>query len=1269
MNSSGSQSRNEKLPSGTDLMDKTRSGSVADLWQAMQLQKKVEANEEGINKAMSLLQDVIDEAGKMKAATANLEDEVQKIKDHLALLDPHAFDDRLKTCLSDQMSLDNEVKDLEKRLSLFPSPEEMNNMVRWDVLEDVLVKGKRSPSPVTSPVQHSPTDSTTSPESRATPGSPGTLPGSHRREGTPAGAPGAPRSAPAGAQPGQPGAQPGQPGVAGAPGAQPGAPGAQAPYPGAPGAYPGAPGAQAPYPGAPGAYPGAPGAYPGAPGAYPGGLAPYPGAPGAYPGAPGAYPGAPGAQPGAPGAQAPYPGAPGAYPGAPGAYPWAPGGYPGAPGAYPGAPGAQPGAPGAQAPYPGAPGAYPGVPGAQPGAPGAQPGAPGAQAPYPGAPGAYPGAPGAAGAYPGAPGGQPGAPGGQAAYPGAPGAQAGAPGAQPGAPEGQAAYPGAPGAQPGAPGAQPGAPGDETAYPGGLAPYAGAYPGAYPGVLGAQPGVPGVHEAFPGGPVIPWIQAGYPGPPPFYPGSPDAQAGYLGQPGILWPSPLGYQPGEAAGAQPAMQLVLPPGPVLGATPPASPLLSVATPMPLSESGSTLAPARYSETVDALRSLAQLTDLYYALRDQISLLDQFKCGYADLRRLQDFLTDALYRNLALIPPDLPEKLAALQAMEEDMKTEKEKLNKIQNVLEGELAETDDKLEGAGQINMQIGFLRATVHDIEKELKELRNKQDAGKAKLEQSVTDTAIYLQEQLDKLRGVIENMMASSSTLLSMSMPPTPEPGVAPAQSTCAACSLDVSEKVSQLFKRYEQLQDLINNFMLRQADGKLAKKPKHRQDEEMLSQIQSTILQVQDDCEKLNATAGTLVEDHRQKQKEINMLFKSLERLESVKADKDSLEMEIDVKADKAALAAKVSRSQFDATTEQLHKMMQELLNKMAGQEQDWQKMLDKLLIEMDSKLDRLELDPFRQQLEERWKDIRKQLKERMPQEIGDEAAGIRRRLLAHFHCISCDRPLEMVVPGPHITTLPAVPGLPPHQSLRPYMVYELEQIRQMNRSLKLGPGVRFDALEKSASLNKLRRIHSKMLMDIQKVQSHYSGGAAKVNAQMIREMLQAQCLGSTPYGRRDRLADMSDFSYISVPRHCGGSHTLTYPYRRYGRLQQFAQSMAPVQPEENAMLAVMKHEEVDILGLDGHIYKGRMDTQLPSITGKDGILRPRNKLIRSSSQRHHPTLSDIANLPIRPHTAKVSLRSTSGKFRTRSGSRKDETHSDKIVRFPQFIYSLWD
>lgn len=43
--------------------------------------------------------------------------------------------------------------------------------------------------------------------------------------------------------------------------------------------------------------------------------------------------------------------------------------------------------------------------------------------------------------------------------------------------------------------------------------------------------------------------------------------------------------------------------------------------------------------------------------------------------------------------------------------------------------------------------------------------------------------------------------------------------------------------------------------------------QDEELLGHVQSAILQVQGDCEKLNVTTSNLIEDHRQKQKDIEV------------------------------------------------------------------------------------------------------------------------------------------------------------------------------------------------------------------------------------------------------------------------------------------------------------------------------------------------------------------------------------------------------------------
>ncbi|XP_049717333.1 glutamine-rich protein 2 [Elephas maximus indicus] len=649
----------------------------------------------------------------------------------------------------------------------------------------------------------------------------------------------------------------------------------------------------------------------------------------------------------------------------------------------------------------------------------------------------------------------------------------------------------------------------------------------------------------------------------------------------------------------------------------------------------LAPS-FPMAVETLRLMGELIGLYVALKEHINDLEEEQTGQTDLEKIQYLIAQMVKKS---IPPDLQEQMKGLKSVAKEVRQEKAKLDRLQRILEGEGMQEPGKEVKAGQLSLQLGVLRVTVADIEKELAELRESQERGKVSMEHSVSEASLYLQDQLDKLRTIIESMLTSSSTLLSMSMTPskarmTLAPGQIDPEATCPACSLDVSHQVSTLVQRYEQLQDMVSNL----AASRPSKKAKlQSQDEELLGHVQSAILQVQGDCEKLNITTSNLIEDHRQKQKDIDVLYQGIEKLEKEKANREHLEMEIDVKADKSALAGKVSRIQFDATTEQLNHMMRELVAKMSGQEQDWQKMLDKLLLEMDNKLDRLELDPVKQMLEDRWKSLRQQLKERSPLYQADEAAAMRRQLLAHFHCLSCDRPLETPVTGQIIPVTPVGPGLPWHRSIRPYTIFELEQVRQQSRNLKLGGTFpRGDLGQMERSVGRLRTMHSKMLMDIEKVQIHF-GGSVKASSQMIRELLQAQCLSSPCY---KRVPDMADYSYAPVPRRCGGSHTLTYPYRR-SRLQHLPQGAYPTEEIQIAM----KHDEVDILGLDGHIYKGRMDTRLPGILTKDapGVIKHKSQQSRLHIQRQQP-MGNSGQLPLRPQSAQMLAGNNSAPSRQR-------------------------
>ncbi|XP_035392364.1 uncharacterized protein C16orf96 homolog isoform X2 [Electrophorus electricus] len=356
-----------------------------------------------------------------------------------------------------------------------------------------------------------------------------------------------------------------------------------------------------------------------------------------------------------------------------------------------------------------------------------------------------------------------------------------------------------------------------------------------------------------------------------------------------------------------------------------------------------------------------------------------------------------------------------------------------------------------------------------------------------------------------------------------------------------------------------------------------------ELMSDVQGAILQLQVECEKLHSTTSQLMEAHLQKQSHINHLFKTMEELEEKKADREVVETEIGIKADKHALETKVSRMQFDTMTEQLNGMFQELLSKVTGHEQDWHKVIEKISKEMESKLNRIELDPLKKQLEDRWRSINKQL-QTQPAPVHDDAAGFRRQLLARFHCISCDRPVDILTPGPHLVTLPSPPGLPSHKTNRPYTIYEMEQMRHHSRS--------------------------------------------------------------------ERIPEMTEYGYLALSRSCGGSHTLTFANRRYSRLQHITHL---IQTEEDSQVMSspglqVQPEEVDILGLDGHIYKGRLnnravktvEARLPTISPKEA----NNYKSKDRASRYQPQKGPSADASygslLRPQSAKTHCsHSASGSF----------------------------
>ncbi|XP_038067164.1 glutamine-rich protein 2-like isoform X2 [Patiria miniata] len=415
---------------------------------------------------------------------------------------------------------------------------------------------------------------------------------------------------------------------------------------------------------------------------------------------------------------------------------------------------------------------------------------------------------------------------------------------------------------------------------------------------------------------------------------------------------------------------------------------------------------------------------------------------------------------------------------------------------------------------------------------------------------------------------------------------------------------------------------------------------DSEVITNMQKLILQLQAEVDKLNHTCVQLVDEHNSKQKHIDALYTFVDRLQENKADKEHVIMEIDVKADKRALENKVSTTHFQGTVDELSRNLNDVLDKLSGHRSAWQEAVSEMKLDIDNKLDRMELDPLKSYLDNRIKSVGAKLVRKVEVDTTqDDAAGFRKQLMQKFNCISCDRPLDMT-PQPPLASLPESKGMPGTRTGRPYTTFELEQIRAAQKKAKPGRNVlHYDKALQEQELARQRK------QDIMAYLVHFHGETDR--PAFIRNVPQLHLQPDRHSGN----VDVPD--YFSTTRSCGGSHTMTYPHRRNTRMA----NLTGIVQEEDAVSVnnfVNGRLEADIQGQDGHIYKGRIGPtdleRLPTIAPHRLPSARSPRPTSSRANRHDNQLSK--STPERQASRPTSARPQSRLQQTRPTSARPQS-----------------
>ncbi|KAG5854408.1 hypothetical protein ANANG_G00037520 [Anguilla anguilla] len=375
----------------------------------------------------------------------------------------------------------------------------------------------------------------------------------------------------------------------------------------------------------------------------------------------------------------------------------------------------------------------------------------------------------------------------------------------------------------------------------------------------------------------------------------------------------------------------------------------------------------------------------------------------------------------------------------------------------LARLEQRMDALDQLPTTDALLKQTtsgsaqlVRDMW-QLMQLRKKTEAnhdGIAKVTlQAVKEAMTTMEDLKERMRQMEEAVRSLGSNLAALPHPeelvlwshvaealpqptrPQNQPSVEPEQQEgqqalrwVGALSTQQAALKEELESLQDQLQqltlalankDIPNNIQahLKSLDDELhSLKRKETQEQRGLQTFYDKLAEFRAESDRQNAATERLLDSCRELESRVSHLEQHRVHMQKRKGSGESGEGQLErgVGDEDASL----SQAQQKAISQYLSSLLQDLLPTLPTQDWDWPEVLDKLSKDMEHKLDRVELIPLKQELEDGWRKIKARLKEE-PDLGANTPAGFRKKLLERVSCISCDKPANILT-GMHLVTV---------------------------------------------------------------------------------------------------------------------------------------------------------------------------------------------------------------------------------------------------------------